>query len=175
MALVHCKQHQQKLRPWAILAYVSGFEAHKRNFLDFERRWIARKVALQRQSNSHFSIEKILDLGETIALEFNEDRRLCLKFVHTGTISTLREHAPTIQVYSSTESERGQSSDSELGNNDAELDFSSSASDRHYDTSESSDNYDYRDSDEEQSSDNSDSSVDGPYDDDDDSDYHDPN
>ena len=159
------------LRPWAILAYVSGFEGHRRNFLDFERRWIARKIALQRQNSSQFSIEAILDLGETIALEFNEDRRLFLKFVHTGTITTLREHAPTIQVYSSTESEREQSSDSELGSNDAELDFSSSASDRQYEASDSSDDYDDQDSDEE----HSDSSVDGPYDDNGDSDYNDQN
>ena len=157
------------LRPWAILAYVSGFEGQKRNFLDFERRWIARRIAGQRQPNSQISVQAIVELGETIALEFNEDRHLNLRFVHSGTMTTLREHVPGIQVYSSTESEQDQSSESEPSesHNDAELDFASSDSDRQYDPSESSDVYeDYSNED-----DKSDSSVEGSCDEDDDSDY----
>ncbi len=168
------------LRPWAILAYVSGFEGQKRHFLDFERRWIARKIALQRQPRSQASIEAIVALGETIALEFNEDRHMNLKFIHSGTITSLRETAPTITVYSSTESENETSSSSEnqtsssseSGCNDAELDFSSSASDRGYDPSDSSDVIDdeeYEDYDLPEE--DSDSSVDGPLENDSDSDY----
>ena len=47
-------------------------------FLDFERRWIARRIALQRQPQSQTSIEAIITLEETIAVQFNEDRHLNL-------------------------------------------------------------------------------------------------
>ena len=161
------------LRPWAILAYVSGFEGQKRNFLDFERRWIARRIALQRQPQSQTSIEAIIALGETIAVQFNEDRHLNLKFVQSGTISCLKEAVPSITVYSSTESEHDTSSSSESGHNDAEHDFSSSASDRDFDNAElcvaSDDSEDYNDSDVGDEA--SDSSVDGPFEGDSDSDY----
>ena len=71
-------------------------------------------------------------------MEFNEDCNLSLKFIHSGTITSLHQELPPVQVYSSTESEPGQSSESESNSNDAGLDFSSSASDRKYDSSESS-------------------------------------
>ena len=167
------------LRPWAILCYVSGFEGQRRHFLDFERRWIAQKVALQRQPHSQASIEAIVALGETIALKFNEDRHMNLKFINSGTITSLREAVPTITVYSSsTESENKSSSssedqinsNSESETNDAELDFSASASDNGYDPSESSDAYE-NDDENDILDEESDSSVDGPYTGDSDSDH----
>ena len=81
------------LRPWAVLAYVTGFEGKKTMWQNFEQRWIQEKIRLQRNHKIKTSIEGIVDLAQDIMLEMKEEGiDLDLRFVQCGTINYLHTY-----------------------------------------------------------------------------------
>ena len=78
-----------RLRPWALLAYVTGFDENVRMRLAFEQQW------KQRRDNLHMtSPMQMADLGRSLIGEWQEGNpdgpahELC--YVATGTIGVLQ-------------------------------------------------------------------------------------
>lgn len=77
------------LRPWGLLAFVSGFEGNKEVYEPFENAWIARKLNM---SHNMITIRALLDIGEDLTEEFSREHGLTLQFHHAGTIEELDRH-----------------------------------------------------------------------------------
>ena len=75
------------LRPWAVLAYVVGFDGSKPKFVMFECKWIRRKDELG-ENGQRATVRAIMNAGQDLVQEHN---RLFpgdnLRFVNCGTVS----------------------------------------------------------------------------------------
>ena len=79
-----------RLRPWAILAYISGFDGNKPSFTAIENTWIARKEDLIRDNSQRVSVQSILNAGKDIVAEHNAlTGSKMLQFTSCGTIEIL--------------------------------------------------------------------------------------
>lgn len=101
------------LRPWALLAYVCGFEGAKHHFLSFEQQWIAAKHHLVINNPSAVSIEAIVGLGISLKDNFNHVHQTNLTFVHCGTLSSLSTHVNVV-LSSSSDPSDSENHDSEF-------------------------------------------------------------
>ena len=93
------------LRPWALLAYVSGFQGNKHHFLSFEQQWIAAKQHLSFHSPSTISVEAIVGLGLSLKDKFNNLHNTSLSFVHCGTLTSIPTNMNVILSSSSEQSD----------------------------------------------------------------------
>jgi len=79
------------LRPWALLAYVTGFDGNSHAYTSFENRWISAKERLLRSTTQHASVEAIVNLAKTlIATQQQATPQSQLRFVDCGSIARAR-------------------------------------------------------------------------------------
>jgi predicted GIY-YIG superfamily endonuclease len=79
------------LRPWALLAYVSGFEGNSSDYVQFENEWIQAKLNYMRSDRHHKSIEGIVLLAKDIIASWNSSLQYKLVMVNCGTFDRMRE------------------------------------------------------------------------------------
>ena len=91
------------LRPWAILAYVCGFEAQQDRFFRFEQSWILRKQQMHASNPMSVSIEGIVSIGADLVSEFNQQFGTSLLFVKAGTLTNIfnNDAVPVVHTSSS--------------------------------------------------------------------------
>jgi hypothetical protein len=77
-----------QLRPWAILAFIVGFDGNDQNYIQVEENWIARKQTQVR--NGVATVESIHNIGKEVTLDFNEAHAAMLRFVSCGTVERIR-------------------------------------------------------------------------------------
>ena len=77
------------LRPWALLAYVTGFDGDKRARLNFENRWIQAKEEYISDLNYVHTVEGILMLATDLIPLFMPLYKL--RLVKCGTLDHPRE------------------------------------------------------------------------------------
>lgn len=82
------------LRPWAILAYVTGFDADEASYKTFETLWLAAKNRYVTDPTLQPSVQGVVELANDILQE--EEWEHDLKLIHSGTLSGIRQHAPNI-------------------------------------------------------------------------------
>ena len=99
------------LRPWAVLGYACGFQGNKQMFMEFERRWILQKQQLLHSSQTTASIEAVVSIGVALVHAFNSEFRTTLRFVHSGTITTLQARVGVPIILSSSEQEQDLATD----------------------------------------------------------------
>ena len=75
------------LRPWAILAYIVGFNACKPKFVMVENQWIRRKDEMLRDQRTNATVTRIIEEGKSLVASHNAtvpgDN---LQFVDCGTV-----------------------------------------------------------------------------------------
>lgn len=82
------------LRPWALLAYVVGFDGDKQKYSTFENNWIWRKEQLFSNPSIRPTVESILELATQIIQEYQEkDPCTSLRLIKCGTLGYLRQQA----------------------------------------------------------------------------------
>ena len=78
------------LRPWALLAYIVGFNGDRATYLAIENRWIAQKEDLIANAQVQTSVQAIQNLGKDIVATYNRENaatpNMLLRFVTCGTI-----------------------------------------------------------------------------------------
>ena len=80
------------LRPWAILAYIVGFDGNRAQFELVENLWIAAKERMRRDHSTRLSVQAILNKGKDIVADYNRHNPLCLlRFVSCGTIEKMAD------------------------------------------------------------------------------------
>jgi len=79
------------LRPWAMLAFITGFDGTKSVYTAVENDWIARKQDLLKDPTIVASVEAIHNIGKDVVVNFNEqNREHMIRFVSCGTIERIR-------------------------------------------------------------------------------------
>jgi len=81
----------ERLRPWALLTFVCGFEGDRRAQVEFEKRWQVMRSLEQARVGSALTPTMIGQLAGTVALQLNRRRShhpLDLRVVHSGTFGT---------------------------------------------------------------------------------------
>ena len=78
----------EHLRPWALMAYVVGFEGRKDLYRDFENQWIQNKIEYMNSSHCQHNVEDIMNIGRDM-IEFFRDGIYSLKFVNCGALEYL--------------------------------------------------------------------------------------
>jgi predicted GIY-YIG superfamily endonuclease len=101
----HIKEHNSgygsqgtsdyRLRPWALLAYVSGFDGNVGAMLAFERQWKATR--------DHYRLTdpmQIADVGRSLIGTWQESNRggTELRYIATGTIGVLNSHGQEMET-----------------------------------------------------------------------------
>jgi len=79
------------LRPYAILAYVTGFDKDESKYVRFENRWIAEKRDYQKNPNVRTTVEGIVNLAAPLLQEYKERFGLDLTLVKCGTFERVKE------------------------------------------------------------------------------------
>jgi predicted GIY-YIG superfamily endonuclease len=84
-----------RLRPWALLAYVSGFDGNVGAMLAFERQWKATR--------DHYRLTdpmQIADVGRSLIGTWQESNRggTELRYIATGTIGVLNSHGQEMET-----------------------------------------------------------------------------
>jgi hypothetical protein len=81
------------LRPWSLLAYVTGFGGEESKWRAFEDQWIYRRRELENNPHIRTTIEGIKNLGYTVIQDFAKmfDNHYDLRFVDCGSLHYLRE------------------------------------------------------------------------------------
>ena len=77
------------LRPWALLAYIVGFDGDKAAYEFIENNWIAQKQDLLGNPHVQASVQAIHNIGKDIVATYNilhRDNGKLLRFVSCGTI-----------------------------------------------------------------------------------------
>ena len=75
------------LRPWALLAYVCGFDGHAPTYVGFENDWITAKENLIRVTNGLVSPQTIVRLALDLIQERQQSQpHLSLRLVHSGSM-----------------------------------------------------------------------------------------
>lgn len=76
-----------RLRPWAVLAYVVGFDGDKNRFVELENRWIAEKQAMLNNPSINVTVQTIHNKGmDIVAMHNRENPDHQLEFFSCGTI-----------------------------------------------------------------------------------------
>jgi predicted GIY-YIG superfamily endonuclease len=76
-----------RLRPWAILAYIVGFDGRETLYREVENRWIAEKQDMIADHNVNVTVQTIHNKGKDIVQMYNNNNAACkLRFVSCGTI-----------------------------------------------------------------------------------------
>ena len=78
------------LRPWAILAYVTGFNGNENQFRRFENRWIQEKQKMLSDTTIQTSVEAIVAIAKQIIFDWGDNNNE-LKFVECGTFQRIQE------------------------------------------------------------------------------------
>ena len=84
-----------RLQPWALLAYVTGFDANVSAMLAFERHWKVRRDSLRLTSAM-----QIADLGRSLIGTWQQTNgnAVDLRYIATGTIGVLNREAESLQT-----------------------------------------------------------------------------
>jgi hypothetical protein len=92
------KQTQSiKFRPWAILAFIVGFDGDAACYLQVEDRWLALKEDHMRAQNVIKSVETIQNIGKDIVDTHNRNNQnRKLTFVSCGTVERIRSERDVI-------------------------------------------------------------------------------
>ena len=80
-----------RLRPWAILAYIAGFDGNESKFRSVEREWIALKQDMQRNPNVQLTVQSIHNAGKDVVAMHNRRTGDLLRFVSCGTIERVQQ------------------------------------------------------------------------------------
>ena len=84
------------LRPWALLAYITGFQCKEELYRNCEREWIIRKesfIARQKKAQVQVTIQDILSIADAVMIDCKkstDNKSLQLKIMHCGTIGTMQ-------------------------------------------------------------------------------------
>ena len=76
------------LRPYALLAYVAGFDGKYADARLFENNWIQAKLRYMNNRNIHHSVEGIINLASNVIQEFPHDHNL--RLIHCGTLQKIK-------------------------------------------------------------------------------------
>ena len=106
----------EQLRPWAIMAYVCGFEGNELLYRGLENSWIAAKNRCLRTNTSSMTSTDIVAIGHSVMQEYNRDRGLSLRFVHAG---ALHQPATITDALHSSSPDSEQDKDSQLSKSQA--------------------------------------------------------
>jgi predicted GIY-YIG superfamily endonuclease len=86
------------LRPWGLLAYVTGFDGKQQAYKHFENCWIYAKQKLLQRTHGQVTIQAIIDLAKDIIKEFHDDEYASdLRLVDCGSISRAQDILKGIQ------------------------------------------------------------------------------
>jgi hypothetical protein len=83
------------LRPWGLLAFISGFAGRIDTYKGFESAWIASK---ERLGQDRISLQAVLDLGQELAEDFAVTHDLSLQFHLAGSVTNA---TPAVSISSS--------------------------------------------------------------------------
>ena len=75
----------ESLRPWAVMAYICGFQGSENHFRRVENDWIAAKNR-QLRLNRSATASDIVSIGHAIMENYNNIDNLQLRFVHAGAL-----------------------------------------------------------------------------------------
>ena len=78
------------LRPWALLAYVCGFNGNENKFRLFENKWIEAKQRLLSDKTRQASVEAIVRLAKEIIVQYQQTNDE-LKLIECGTFQRIKE------------------------------------------------------------------------------------
>jgi len=79
----------ERLRPWALLSFVCGFEGKRHVQREFERRWQSARFYASQRSNGNITPSAVADLAAAVIDQTNHDRlgeELDLRLVHCGRV-----------------------------------------------------------------------------------------
>lgn len=100
------------LRPWGMLAFVSGFCGREQLYLAFEQAWIAAKEEMHHHD---ITVNNLISLGHNLVRQFATQHDLDLQFHHAGTSGS----PSTVTVHSSS-SDGSTSTTSNNNNNNSD-------------------------------------------------------
>ena len=88
----------EALRPWAVLAYISGFQGMETHFRQLENEWIAAKNRQLQSNRLTTTPTDIVALGHSLMEQYNQSHNLQLSFVHAGALQN--SAGPTSAIHS---------------------------------------------------------------------------